>query len=133
TQEVLTAATRLRTRRQVAKDAQAFRTQVKDLLRTADDEGRRAGYASTDVKYALYAVVAYVDETVLNSGQPAFDSWAQHPLQLEIFGKQVAGEALFQYLTQLLARDDSEYLADVLEVYLLCLLRAFRGRYTNSE
>jgi len=132
-QEVLTAATRFRTGRQVAKDADVFRSHVKNLLRSADDEAKRAGYASVDVKYALYAVVAYVDETVLNSGQPTFDSWAKHPLQLDIFGKQVAGEALFQYITQLLARDDSEDLADVLEVYLLCLLLGFRGRYAASE
>jgi type VI secretion system protein ImpK len=132
-QEIVTAATRFRTGRQVAKDADGFRSHVKNLLRSADDEGKRAGYASVDVKYALYAVVAYVDETVLNSGQPAFDSWAKHPLQLDIFGKQVAGEAVFQYLTQLLARDDSDDLADVLEVYLLCLLLGFRGRYASGD
>ena len=132
-QEMLTAATRFRTGRQVAKDADAFRNHMKNLLRSADDEGKRAGYTSADVKYALYAVVAYVDETVLNSGQSAFNAWAKHPLQLDIFGTLVAGEAVFQYLTQLLGRDDSEDLADVLEVYLLCLFLGFRGRYSAAE
>src|SRR5439155_6399244 len=131
-QEILTAATRFRTGRQVAKDADAFRAHLKTLVLAADEEGRRAGYPSVDVKYALYAVIAYVDETVLNSGQPAFESWAMRPLQEEIFGKQVAGEAFFQYLNQLMTREDSEDLADVLEVYLLCLLLGFRGRYATS-
>jgi type VI secretion system protein ImpK len=132
TQEILTAATRFRTGRQVANDAEAFRSQVKRLVLSADEEGRRAGYAGADVKYALYAVIAFVDETVLNSGRPAFEAWAMRPLQDDIFGKQVAGEAFFQYLTQLMARDSSEDLADVLEVYLLCLLLGFRGRYVHA-
>lgn len=130
-QEILTAATRARTGRQVPQDADAFRRDLKAMVLAADDDGRRAGYASADVKYALYAVVAYVDETVLTAslGAAALDAWTMRPLQDEIFGKQVAGEVFFQYLAQLLARDDSEDVADVLEVYLLCLLLGFRGRY----
>src|SRR5207249_4573771 len=54
-QEILTAATRFRTGRQVAKDADGFRTQVRMLVVSADEDGRRAGYTSVDVKYALYA------------------------------------------------------------------------------
>jgi len=132
-QEILTAATRFRTRKQVAKDANAFRAQMKSLLVMSDQESRRLGYTADDVRLALYAVVAYVDETVLNSGLPAFESWARNPLQLDVFGKHVAGEAFFVYLNQLLARDDSEDLADLLEVYVLCLLLGFRGRYGADE
>jgi type VI secretion system protein ImpK len=131
-QEILTAATRFRTGRQVAKDAEAFRRDVKLMVLAVDEDGRRAGYGSADVKYALYAVIAYVDETVLNSGQAAFESWTMRPLQDEIFGRQVAGEAFFQYLSQLMSREDSEDVADVLEVYLLCLLLGFRGRYASA-
>jgi type VI secretion system protein ImpK len=132
-QEILTAATRFRTRKQVAKDANAFRAQMKSLLVMSDQESRRLGYTADDVRLALYAVVAYVDETVLNSGLPAFESWARNPLQLDVFGKHVAGEAFFAYLNQILARDDSEDLADLLEVYALCLLLGFRGRYGADE
>jgi type VI secretion system protein ImpK len=133
-QEILTAATRARTGRQVPHDADSFRRDLKAMVLSADDESRRAGYASADVKYALYAVVAYVDETVLTAGlgPAALDTWTMRPLQDEIFGKQVAGEAFFQYLAQLLARDDAEDVADVLEVYLLCLLLGFRGRYATG-
>jgi type VI secretion system protein ImpK len=132
-QEILTAATRFRTGKQVAKDANAFRAQMKSLLVMSDQESRRLGYSGDDVRFALYAVVAYVDETVLNSGLPAFESWARNPLQLDVFGKHVAGEAFFAYLNQLLGRDDSEDLADLLEVYVLCLLLGFRGRYGADE
>jgi type VI secretion system protein ImpK len=131
-QEFLTAATRMRTGQQIPADTEAFRAHLRRLVRTVDEDGRRAGYASPDTRYALYAVIAFLDETVLNAGHAGFDGWAMRPLQEEIFGKQVAGEAFFQYLNQLLARDDSEDVADVLEVYLLCLLLGFRGRYVTA-
>jgi type VI secretion system protein ImpK len=45
----------------------------------------------------------------------------------------MAGELFFQYLQQLLGRPDSEDVADLLEVYELCLLLGFKGRYSASR
>lgn len=132
-QEVLTATVRLRVGRQVAADADAFRAHVKQLLATAERDGRRLGYSSDDVALALYAVVAFLDESVLNSSQPMFASWPNRPLQEEIFGGHMGGEIFFQHLRQLLTRPESEDLADLLEVFLLCLLLGFKGRYSASE
>ena len=81
----------------------------------------------------LYAVVAFLDESVLNSAQPMFASWPNRPLQEEIFGGHMGGEVFFQHLRQLLARQDSEDLADVLEVFQLCLLLGFQGRYSVAD
>jgi type VI secretion system protein ImpK len=84
------------------------------------------------VRFALYALVVFLDESVLNSQQPMFAAWPSRPLQEEVFGGHMGGELFFQYLTQLLAREDSDDLADVLEVYQLCLLLGFQGRFTGS-
>ena len=54
-QEPLTAAVRLRANRQVAADADSFRTHIKQLLGQSDQEARRAGYDSDTVKLAVYA------------------------------------------------------------------------------
>ena len=132
-QEVFTATVRLRAGRQVAADGESFRTHVKQLLATAERDGRRLGYPSDDVSLALYAVVAFLDESVLNSTQPMFASWPNRPLQEEIFGGHMGGEVFFQHLRQLLERQDSEDLADLLEVFALCLLLGFRGRYGTTE
>jgi type VI secretion system protein ImpK len=132
-QEVLTAVARLRCNRQVASDAESFRTHVKQLLSSADRDGRRLGYASDDVALAIYAVVAFLDESVLNSSQPMFASWPSRPLQEEIFGGHMGGEIFFQHLRQLLGRQESEDLADLLEVFQLCLLLGFQGRYTAER
>jgi len=131
-QEAFTATVRLRANRQMAADAESFRTHMKNLLSVADQEARRAGYADGDVRFALYALVVFLDESVLNSQQPMFSAWPSRPLQEEVFGGHMGGELFFQYLQQLLAREDSDDLADVLEVYELCLLLGFQGRFTGS-
>jgi len=132
-QEVLTATVRLRSNRQVAADAESFRAHVKQLLSAAEREARRVGYGSDDVATALYAVVAFLDESVLNSTQPMFAAWPSRPLQEELFGGHMGGEHFFQHLKQLLARGDAEELADLLEVFELCLLLGFQGRYSAGD
>ena len=132
-QEALTAGARLRANRQVAADADAFRGQIKHLLGRADQEARQAGYDPADVKLAIYGYIAFLDESVLNSGQTMFAGWARQPLQEEIFGDHRAGEVFFQHLDELLARPDTEEVADVLEVYQLCMLLGFRGRYGAGD
>ncbi len=132
-QEVLTATVRLRGNRTVAADAESFRNHVKQLLSTAEREARRIGYSSDDVALALYAAVTFLDESVLNSSQAMFAEWPSRPLQEEIFGGHMGGEIFFQHLKQLLTRQDSEDLADLLEVFLLCLMLGFRGRYSGAD
>jgi type VI secretion system protein ImpK len=132
-QELLTAIVRLRANRQGPTDAESFRAHLKQLIARADQDARQAGYSQGDVRYALYAVVAFVDESILNSAQPMFRDWPRRPLQDELFGGHVGGEAFFQYLQQLMTRDPSPDLADVLEVYLLCLLLGFQGRYSAAN
>jgi type VI secretion system protein ImpK len=131
-QEPFTVAARLRAGRQQAADAASFRAHVKSLLSAADGEARGRGYDPNDVKLAIYAYAAFLDETVLNSAQALFAEWTRQPLQEEIFGEHMAGENFFRYLHDLLGRADSADLADLLEVYLLCLQLGFRGRYMND-
>ncbi|MDQ6828622.1 MAG: DotU family type IV/VI secretion system protein, partial [Gemmatimonadota bacterium] len=115
--------------RQVAADAESFRARSKQVLAAAEQAARALGYSGTDVRSALFAVVAFLDESVLNSPQPMFADWSRRPLQEELFGGHVAGEVFFENLRALLEAPDSDDTADVLEVYELCLLLGFRGRY----
>lgn len=131
-QEAITIAVRLRSERQVAASSEAFRHQIKDLLGGVDRDARRLGYGGDDVRLAIYAFVAFLDESVLASRQPMFQGWNRRPLQEEIFGDNVAGETFFRNLADLGPRQDSEDLADLLEVYQTCLLLGFRGRYASD-
>jgi type VI secretion system protein ImpK len=132
-QEAFTVVVRLRAGRQAAADALSFRAHIKQVLSAADQAARAVGYDTEAVKLAVYAYVALLDESVLNSAQPMFADWARQPLQEEVFGEHMAGENFFRTLHDLLGRQDSEQLADLLEVYQLCLLLGFHGRYGSRD
>lgn len=128
-QEIFTAVVRLRYNRQAVVDAEAFRAQMRQALRIAEQDARSRGCNPEDVKHVIFAVVAFLDESVLSSGNPVFANWPRLPLQAELFGHQLAGEIFFQELQKALSRSDSHETADLLEVYYLCLLLGFKGRY----
>lgn len=132
-QEVLTVVVRLRAGRQPVSDPESFRAQVRNALKSAEQEGLRRGYGAEDLRVAIFAVVAFLDESILNSRQAIFADWVRKPLQEELFGVHVAGEIFFRNVERLLARKDSEPLADLLEIHQLCLLLGFRGRYSASS
>jgi type VI secretion system protein ImpK len=128
-QEVFTAVVRLRYNRQAVLDADTFRAQMRQALRVAEQEARSRGSSAEDVKQVIFAVVAFLDESVLTSRNPVFVNWPRLPLQAELFGHQLAGEIFFQELQKSLNRSDSQETADLLEVYYLCMLLGFKGRY----
>jgi type VI secretion system protein ImpK len=132
-QEVLTAIERLRSNRESVSDAVSFRGQIREALRLVDQEGRQMGYSQDETRLAIFAAVAFLDESVLNSKSSAFVSWPSKPLQEELFGGHVAGETFFVNLESLLRANDSSNVADVLEVYQLCLLLGYQGRYTMGN
>ena len=128
-QEILTVIVRVRSNRQPVTDAQKFRADMRSALKGAEKDAIARGYVPEDIRVATFAIVAFLDESVFNSANPAFSDWARMPLQEEMYGNQLAGETFFQYLDRVLTRSDSNETADVLEVFLLCLLLGFRGRY----
>src|SRR4026208_2383700 len=132
-QEVMTAIVRLRSNRQAVNDANSFRAHMREALKTADNEARRYGYSGDDIQLAIFATVAFLDESILNSRNPLFADWPRKPLQEELFGTHMAGEVFFQHLQKLLSRIDSHEAADVLEVYYLCVLLGFGGRYSMGN
>jgi type VI secretion system protein ImpK len=130
-QELLTAIERLRSDRQTVNDAQLFRRQILDSTKAAVQRARaQVGYAAEDIRMATLAVIGMLDETILKLQNPVFGDWSRQPLQEELFGTHTAGEVFFENLRALLNRENSADLADVLEVYYLCLLLGYRGRYS---
>src|SRR5215469_5458911 len=132
-QEVLTAIVRLRSDRQTVSNPDAFRHFILEALKGAARQASAAGYNPGDIKSATFAAVAFLDESVLNHQKPAFEGWLKKPLQEELFGTHVAGDVFFENVEQLLRRSDSMELADLLEIYYLCLLLGFSGRYSTTR
>lgn len=132
-QEVFTVVVRLRANRQRFGDPEVFRSQIRNALKSAETEGTRRGYSIEDMRVGTFAVVAFLDESILNSQNPIFSDWQRQPMQEELFGVHVAGEIFYKNVERLLGRADSEPLADLLEVHQLCLLMGFRGRYSAGS
>ncbi len=129
-QEVFTVAERLRSNRQPVTDPNIFRQQVREALKMADAEARKRGYDQQEIQLAIFAAVAFLDESILNLRSPVFADWPRQPLQEEYFGHHVAGEVFFQHLNNLVRMNDSQSLADLLEMFQLCMLLGFAGRYS---
>jgi type VI secretion system protein ImpK len=100
------------------------------MTRFLDDFGRNArkkGASADDIDAAKYAFCAAVDEIILRSHFSIRDAWELKPLQLALFGDQLAGENFFNRLEALRTRG-SEHV-EALEVFHMCLLLGFQGRY----
>ena len=132
-EDVLTVISRLRSGGQIPPDAESFRASVKHLLDRSASEASAAGYDERAITMAGFAVIAFLDETALNTQHPVFRDWQQRPLQEEIFEGFLGGEIFFTNLEELLRGRDSETVGDVLEVHLLCLLLGFRGRFREDQ
>jgi type VI secretion system protein ImpK len=131
-QNVFTGIVRLQAGRQRLNDLVAFRRRIIDALQDVQKGAAAAGYRSSQVRDAEMAVVAFLDEAVLSLKDNARDAWAKQTLSLELYGESNAGEVFYERLNELSGDADSHRLADLLEVYLLCLLLGFEGKFSGS-
>lgn len=132
-QGLLTGIIRLKAQRQHISDSESFRRRTKAALQDAERVAVGTGYDHRDVRDTHFAVVAFLDAVVLHSKDPVRAEWERMTLALELFGYADAGVVFFEKLEQFRSRHNSEQLADVLEVYLLCLLLGFEGRYSGAQ
>jgi len=132
-QSLLTGIIRLKGQRQHIADGESFRKRTKATLQEVERVAVGTGYDVRDVRDTHFAVVAFLDSVILNSKDPVRAEWERKTLQEELFGQTDAGLVFFEKLDQLRSRRDSEQLADILEVYLLCLLLGFEGRYSGNR
>jgi type VI secretion system protein ImpK len=122
----------VRSGRQRIADAEAFRAKAKAALQDVERDAIAAGYDVNDIKETHFAVVAFLDWVILRSDEPIRADWERRPLQEELFGHAHAGDIFFEKLNRISERRDSPELADILEIFLLCLLLGFQGRYSGA-
>ena len=132
-QDVFTVVLRTRFNIQRWDRADRMRSAVRQMISSATQNVRALGYSDETTQMTLYAIVGFLDESVLSSNDPVFTDWSRKPLQEELFGDQLAGEKFFRHVAELLNRPESAEVADVLELHCLCLLLGFRGRYAFGD
>ncbi|SAL29550.1 ompA family protein [Caballeronia sordidicola] len=109
------------------EDAASFLTRIQDFLGDFDRGAKKLNVSADDMFAAKFAFCAAVDESVLASRFKIRSEWERKPLQLTLFGEQLAGEKFFQYLEE--ARSQGAARLQSLEVFHMCLLLGFQGKY----
>jgi len=104
---------------------EAFRRRVLALVDSMRSTAHKAGFQPADVEDAVYAVAAFLDETIHYSAWSEKAEWAYNPLQAILFSESRAGENFFARLDQIRKREATE----VVEVYYYCLMLGFMGEY----
>ncbi|APV34680.1 type IVB secretion system protein IcmH/DotU [Acinetobacter soli] len=115
----------------IPSDVQEFRQKIVDLLNRFEQQAKKLHFSADDIHDAKYAFCALIDETIVTQQDPSFfhlqNAWLISPLQLSLFGSQLAGYQFFEILEQLRSKGKARLAS--LEVFHYCLLLGFQGKY----
>ncbi len=104
-----------------------LRAKVHALLQETGQRATTLRYPEKQIQDVKFALAAFVDETVLSKSSPLSEEWEKFPLQLEYFEEHLAGVKFFERLEHLVKEIKTQ--ADVVEIYYLCMLLGFKGKY----
>ena len=108
-----------------------LRPKVAAMLADFEKRAERYRFNPKIISVSKFALAAFVDETMLTNNFPMRDQWEKYALQLEYFGEQLAGNKFFEKLDAMLGQIDMT--KDAVEVYYVCMLLGFKGRYAVYE
>lgn len=111
----------------IVQPSNDLRATMDELLKSLEQEAHGVGYNEAPVQTTKFALAAFADETVLTADFPLRHEWEKYPLQLEYFGEHMAGMKFYDRLDDLMKSPEEN--AEVIEVYYICLLVGYRGKY----
>lgn len=100
-------------------------------LSRLEDAVQKAGHhdvSDFERDQAFFAVVVWLDETILCSAQPFAQSWRSDLLQRRYFQTSIGGEMFFVRLSDL-----KEEHQQARRVFLFCLQNGFNGKYSAVQ
>ena len=121
----------LRLKAGIVAPSNDLRPKVAALLQDFEKRAERYRFNHKIVQVSKFALAAFVDETVLLNNFPNREQWEKYALQLEYFGEQLAGNKFFEKLDAMLGQIETT--KDAVEVYYVCMLLGFKGRYAVYE
>jgi len=121
----------LRLKAGIVEPSNDLRPKIASLLTDFENRAERYRFSSKIIQVSKFALASFVDETVLSNNFNLKDEWEKNPLQLEYFGEHLAGNKFFEKLAAMLKQVDVT--ADAVEIYYVCMLLGFKGRYAVYE
>lgn len=121
----------LRLKAGIVQPSNDLRPKIAALLEDFERRGERYRFSSKIIQVSKFALASFVDETMLSSNFNLKEEWEKNPLQLEYFGEHLAGNKFFEKLAAMLKQVDVT--ADAVEIYYVCMLLGFKGRYAVYE
>ena len=100
------------------------RSKIKGLLDDQLESVNREGYSVENYKQTRFAMLAWIDELIMNSDWEHRQEWQKQLLQAEFYRTTNAGEEFFERLDAL-----HQEQKEVREIFHLCLCLGFKGRY----
>jgi len=121
----------LRLKAGIVQPSHQLRPKIAKMLDDFEKRAERYRFNHKIIRVSKFALASFVDETVLTNNFPLKDEWEKYPLQLEYFKEQLAGNKFFKKLDAMLKQIDVT--ADAVEIYYVCMLLGFKGRYAVYE
>jgi type VI secretion system protein ImpK len=121
----------LRVKAGIVAPGNELRPKMIGLLDEFEKRAERYRFSHKIVQVSKFALASFFDETILTNNFPLKTEWEKYPLQLELFGEQLAGNKFFEKLESMLKQ--IEVTQDAVEVYYYCMLLGFKGRYAIYE
>jgi len=121
----------LRLKAGIVAPSNDLRPKIASMLDDFERRAERYRFSSKITQVAKFALASFVDETVLSNNFNLKEEWEKNPLQLEYFGEHLAGNKFFEKLSAMLKQIDVT--ADAVEIYYVCMLLGFKGRYAVYE
>jgi type VI secretion system protein ImpK len=109
-------------------DYDIFRALSLNRLEEAVQEAEHYDITDVERDQAFFAVVVWLDETVLCSAQPFAQSWRSDLLQRKYFQTSIGGELFFDRLNHLKKEHQQAR-----RVFLFCLQNGFNGKYSAVQ
>ncbi|MCK5281017.1 MAG: type IVB secretion system protein IcmH/DotU [Cyclobacteriaceae bacterium] len=108
-------------------ESEVLKSRVYEMFERFESNARKFGIDNDKTRLAKFALVAFLDETIISSSWSQKEAWLSDPLQIKLFETFNAGEEFFNFLNELSQKTSAN--KEVLEVYYLCLSLGFKGKY----
>lgn len=126
----------LRLKAGIVQPSNELRPQIFKLLQDFEDRALRHRHRESVITVAKFGLAVFVDEIILIKTSQVGnitlkEEWEKVPIQLELFSDNIGGEKFYEKLEAMLRQIDVT--ADAVEVYYICMLLGFKGRYAVVE